>query len=102
MNTTDTQTQAPKLNVPKVSNMTGRSGPVANQFLIRTEDGVAFQSYDSVIAFKQYGGPVFLDRYYWDYSVTTGRYRNQFLGLNKKETQEAIDEGRFILTDLNK
>ncbi len=44
---------------------------------------------------------IFIDRNKWDYSVTTGRYRNQFLGETKKETQAKIDSGEYILTDLN-
>ena len=42
-----------------------------------------------------------LDKQYWDYSVTTGKYRNQFLGETKAETQKKIDSGEYILTDLN-
>jgi hypothetical protein len=37
----------------------------------------------------------------WDYSVTTGKYRNIFLEETKKETQKKIDQGIYILTDLN-
>ena len=58
-----------------------RSGkPVANQFIIYTDEGNYFQSYDSVIAFKGDDNKITLDEYYWDYSRTTGVYRNQFLG----------------------
>ena len=52
-------------------------------------------------------GPVFnenqiyLDEYYWDYSVTTGKYRNQVLCENIKETRKKIDSGEYILTNLN-
>lgn len=91
-----------KLNIPKIENMTGRSGSeVANQFLIFTEEGVFFQSYSSIIAFKPQSGKIQLDREKWDYSVTTGKYRNSFLRESKKETQRKIDEGIYILTDLN-
>ena len=41
------------------------------------------------------------DENYWDYSSTTGRYRNKFLGETKKETQAKIDSGEYILTNLN-
>ncbi|KKN75879.1 hypothetical protein LCGC14_0375870 [marine sediment metagenome] len=44
---------------------------------------------------------IYLDREMWDYSTTTGRYRNQFLGETKAETQKKIDSGEYILTDLN-
>ena len=85
----------------KVRNMKSNSGrSVANQFEIETDNGTYLQSYDSIIA-KRMIGVVYLDEYYWDYSVTTGRYRNMFLGETKKETQAKIDSGEYILTNLN-
>ena len=85
----------------KVRNMKSSNGnSVANQFEIETDDATYFQSYNSVIA-KRMIGVVYLDEYYWDYSVTTGRYRNMFLGETKKETQAKIDSGEYILTNLN-
>lgn len=93
----------------KVKNMISKSGnPVANQFVIEGSDGSrAFQSYDSVIVkivpySNGWGGhDTLIDKNYWDYSVTTGKYRNQFLGETKKETQAKIDSGEYILADLN-
>ena len=107
----------------KVQNMTSTSGnKVANQFIIEANGRTAFQSYDSVIAEKRkklvtegiYDETgkcidtrttaktvVYLDSTYWDYSVTTGKYRNQFLGETKKETERKIASGEYILTDLN-
>jgi len=85
----------------KVRNMKSNSGrSVANQFEIETDDATYFQSYDSIIA-KRMSGVIYLDEYYWDYSVTTGRYRNMFLGENKNVTQMKIDSGEYILTNLN-
>ena len=86
----------------KVQNMKSSKGnTIANQFEIYTETGVYFQSYNSVIAFKPFNGPVQLDHGTWDYSRTTGKYRNLFLGETKKETQAKIGNGTYILTDLN-
>ena len=88
----------------RIKNMTSSNGnKVANQLIIVGHNGhEVFQSYDSVIAIKQAGdNPVLLDSKYWDYSVTTSRYRNQFLGETKAETQRKIDSGEYILTDLN-
>jgi hypothetical protein len=92
----------------KVQNMTSpRTGkPVANQFIIvrTTNNGTpvrVFQSYGSAIAKIVGSRQVYLDRDKWDYSTTTGKYRNQFLGETKKETQSKIDSGEYILTDLN-
>ena len=86
----------------KVKNMRGRTGKtVANQFIIETEKGVFFQSYDSVVAFKPCGGKIQLDNETWDYSVTTGKHRNAFLRETKKETLRKIESGEYVLTDLN-
>ena len=86
----------------RVRQMTGRTGrPVANQFLITTPEGVYFQSYKTVIAFREDSGKTWLDRDHWDYSVTTGKYRNHFLGMNKAETQKAIEAGDIGLVNLN-
>ena len=99
----------------KVENMTNsRGNKVPNQFII-TEDAdplsgnavAYFQSYNTVIAKRDRfradvtTRQVWLDRDAWDYSVTTGKYRNIFLGETKKETQAKIDSGKYILTDLN-
>ena len=78
---------------------TGR--PIANQFEIYTDKGVYFQSYYSIIAFKPHNGKTQLDEYYWDYSRTTSRYRNEFLRETTKETRRKIKEGEYILTNLN-
>ena len=60
---------------------------IPNQFIIQTDNGIYFQSYRSIIA-RVNDGLIELDKRYWDYSKTTGKYRNIFLGENKKETQK--------------
>ena len=67
----------------KVEQFEGRNGPVKNQFRIFTNKGCFFQSYNSIIAFKPFKGKIQLDVNKWDYSVTTGKYRNQFLNETK-------------------
>ena len=85
----------------KVENMTSNKGnDIPNQFIITDDNATYFQSYQSIIA-KVSKGKTYLDNRYWDYSVTTGKYRNQFLGENKAETQKKIDSGEYILADLN-
>lgn len=86
----------------KVRNMTSnRSGrEVANQFIIYGDDCTVFQSYNTVIV-KRAQGKVYLDKDSWDYSVTTGKYRNQFLGETRKETERKIKAGIYELVDLN-
>ena len=85
----------------QVQNMKSpRGNTVPNQFIINHNGEEFFQSYRVIIA-KKGNGKTFLDSYYWDYSVTTGRYRNQFLNEGIKETREKIESGEYILTDLN-
>ena len=89
----------------KISNMqTSRGNATANQFIVFDSEFTMFRSYTSNIVkttFEEGKRVVYLDEYYWDYSVTTSKYRNQFLGENKKETQAKIDSGEYILTNLN-
>lgn len=102
----------------KVENMTSSNGnQVPNQFIISDatidlpEDqhkGRLFQSYSSNIAFianhcDNTGNccQVFLDAEKWDYSTTTGRYRNQFLGETTAETRKKIKSGEYKLVNLN-
>ena len=88
----------------KVENMTSPQGnKVANQFIIIDNDNNEyFQSYRSIIA-KRDGDSyqIYLDEYYWDYSRTTGKYRNEFLNETIAETRAKIKSGEYILTDLN-
>lgn len=85
-----------------VSNMLSHNGnKIANQFEIRTNDGLYFQSYDSVIAVIRNDGKIELDENYWDYSQTTGKYRNMFLNETKKETEAKIKQGIYKLVKLN-
>jgi len=97
----------------KVENMISAKGnKVANQFIITDKQydekenrwitTETFQSYDSTIAVIFSSGVVLLDENTWDYSVTTGKYRNEFLGEGIAETRAKIKNGEYILTDLNK
>ena len=100
----------------KVSNMTSNKGnKIANQFIIYDDNNNKyFQSYKSIIAKienndvieniginYQRNKKVYLDKNYWDYSVTTGKYRNIFLNETKKETEKKIKDGVYTLTNLN-
>ncbi len=74
---------------------------VANQYEIYDNFGSRFfQSYRSLIAKITNTGEVFLDKNYWDYSTTTGKYRNQFLGECIAETRKRIKSGEYKLVDL--
>ena len=92
----------------KVENFQSNNGnSIANQFILTdTKKRISvFQSYDSIIAKKVYkvgiGYKITLDSYYWNYSKTTSKYRNMFLGETTKETQKKIDSREYLLKDLN-
>tara|TARA_R100001082_G_scaffold17831_1_gene8883 strand:+ start:208 stop:507 length:300 start_codon:yes stop_codon:yes gene_type:complete len=94
----------------KVENITSNNGnKIANQFVITDKAGNEyFQSYKSTIVYKDYNYnngqelKVYLDQKYWNYSNTTGKYRNIFLDETITETKKKIKSGEYILTDLNK
>lgn len=93
----------------KVENIKNNKGnKIANQFIITDDNGnVFFQSYSSVIVkIPMFGTTatqtIELDKKYWNYSNTTGKYRNIFLNETITETKKKIKSGEYILTDLNK
>ena len=98
----------------KVKNITSNNGnKIANQFVITDNHKMGnkieyFQSYNSMIAKKIYDNigayvvETYLDQKYWNYSNTTGKYRNIFLNETIKDTRAKIKSGEYILTDLNK
>ena len=87
----------------KVYNMRSSKGnQIANQFEIYDKKGKYFQSYNSIIVFKNNKGQTYLDEYYWDYSTTTGKDRNMFLGnWGIDEAREKIKSGEYKLKNLN-
>lgn len=73
-----------------------------NQFVISTKNGLYFQSYETLIAFKPNNGDTSIVTSAWNYSATTLRYLKQFLGLNgytKKDIEKMIRGGSIILND---
>ena len=93
----------------KTENMISTNGnKVANQFIITDDNGnKVFQSYSSIIVKvskkipPRNGNQIFLDKKYWNYSNTTGKYRNIFLNETIKDTRKKIKSGEYKLTDLN-
>lgn len=87
----------------KVSQFENERGvPVRNQFFIIGDDGTTyFQSYKSIIVKRLPNGDTFLDEYYWDYSKTTSKYRNQFLREDTKTIAQKIKDGIYKLVNLN-
>ena len=84
--------------IPRVENICGNSGrEIANQFRISGENYTLFQSYKSPIAMIMDGKTyIFSD---WAYSVTTGKYRNLFLGETKEETRAKLKSGEYVAVD---
>ena len=86
------------MEAPIVLNMKSSKGnKVPNQFIIWTDDYQFFQSYQTIIGRRDIKGNIFLDKNRWDYSVTTGRYRNIFLCEKMKQTKEKIKSGEYYL-----
>ena len=92
----------------KIEKMKSSKGNIVpNQFIIYTEFGSVFKSYKSIIAkivdYKNglYNPTIELDQKYWNYSNTTGKYRNIFLNETIKDTRKKIKSGEYKLTDLN-
>ena len=72
------------------------------QYVVTTNDGTYFQSYDSLIVFINNKGKVTLDTNLWNYSTTTRKYRNIFLNETTKETLAKIESGEYVLDNLNR
>ena len=67
---------------------------VKNQFLISHEGNEYLQSYNSIIVKRDINNNITLGQN-WDYSKTTGRYRNLYLNETKKETEAKIASGKY-------
>ena len=87
----------------KVTNMTSSNGnKIANQFIVYDTNGNKyFQSYNSIIAEIDPANNIRLDEKYWNYSNTTGKYRNIFLGETMTDTKKKIKSGEYKLVNLN-
>ena len=66
------------------------------------EDGIYCLRDDWDLWVKDLNKPlIILDYNHWDYSTTTGRYRNIFLNENKKLTESKIKNNTYLLANLN-
>ena len=84
--------------LPIVNNMQSNAGnDIANQFIISGFGYTLFQSYQSPIALRK-GGITYIFKN-WNYSVTTGKYRNMFLNECKKETVAKLKSGEYVKVD---
>lgn len=72
-----------------------------NQIVLTSPNDVqTFVSYGKTIAIKTKNS-VTLDETYWNYSNTTSKYRNKFLGEKLADTRKKIEKGEYKLTNLN-
>lgn len=83
-------------NIKKVCNLTSPRSwrPVANQFDIEFENGIAFQSYNSLIAVRMNGYLYLTDLH--DYSNTTSKYATEWTGLTTAERRRGLADGSII------
>lgn len=82
-----------KMENLKVGNIYYNDRNVVNQFLIyyteNNKDYKIFQSYDSMIV-KWENNKIVEVGNDWDYSRTTGKYRNLVTGMNKKQFEKML------------
>ena len=82
---------------PRVESMTSSTGNyIPHQYIIKAYGKTIFQSYGSVVAVKYSDGSIVLGED-WDYSRTTGRYRNEFLGEGIAETRKKLEDGTYTI-----
>ena len=67
-----------------------------NQVIVNDNENYTFFSYNTPIVTKLSTGEVVLHTD-WNYSVTTSKYRNMFLGETIKETRAKLPEGTYTL-----
>ena len=89
--------------IQSVDNMVGRNGysKVPNQFILKGSKGTAFQSYNTLIAVVSYDNNIYLTKDY-NYSTTTSKYCNAFLGMSSKDRDAAIKSGEIKIVELSK
>mgnify|MGYP007011968210 CR=1 FL=1 len=85
----------PIKDLPRVENMVSNAGNlIANQFLLKGKGYTLFKSYDSPIALIDCNNKVYIFSD-WNYSTTTGKYRNIFLSETKPETLKKLKSGEY-------
>ena len=78
-----------------------RGNGAMNQFVLRGDNKIIFQSYDSTIAVVDHDDNTVTIYPDWDYSVTTGKHRNIFFRdyayisdlASKKGIEKALKDG---------
>lgn len=81
-----------------------KNKPVNNHFTVFSSEFTMFVSYGSNIVKTTFEGGqrvVYLDERFYNYSKTTSKYRNMFLGEDSKTIESKIKSGIYKLTNLN-
>lgn len=74
------------------SNRTGR--PIADQLILKHENGEVFQSYKSIIGARIDGQGYFFTSKH-DYSNTTSKYCTEWSGYDTKSRRDGLMSGKF-------
>ena len=77
---------------------------VPNQIIIMDGNKRYFQSYNVIVAMVDTSEDfyqTYLDEKFWNYSKTTSKYLNEYLGMKSEQVKNAIKRGELILTNLN-
>ena len=90
----------------KVENLEYNGRAIPNQFIINYKEMVGgqwikykiFQSYESEIL-KWIDGQLTKVGKDWDYSSTTGKYRNILTGMTKKEFKKYLEKDFILMED---
>lgn len=70
-----------------------------NQVIVEIGPGsYFFQSYQSVVA-ARIRGKVYVDKGTYDYSRTTSKWRNRFLGMDNAEFNRQLNSGEIQIVD---
>ncbi len=71
--------------------------PSQNSAIVYHRNGSALYIYNTLIAIKLSGKVYLSDK--WDYSITTGKHRNAYLGETKKQTEAKIASGEYTVLE---
>lgn len=74
--------------------------PAWAHIIVDTPEGRLLECYGNPVALKQYRGSVVLDSRFWDYSVTTHKFRGRFLGENTATTRRKLERGEYRTANL--
>tara|TARA_R110002020_G_scaffold53200_1_gene149108 strand:- start:4491 stop:4784 length:294 start_codon:yes stop_codon:yes gene_type:complete len=94
----------------KVENMKNNNNNIVkNQFIITAGNKKYFQSYNRIIVMIEYDiyysdevlEDIYIDPDYYDYSKTTTRYRNIFLGVSNDTFKKNLKENKYTFKSLN-